>query len=109
MVEIVERGVISQVPGRGAYMPVITPFFDGNFIACQEADESLRSPDNHIEVLRSGDGGETWLNQGSIHDGWAYRASMISVISDGRPVMNRTRFAQSETICNTITETIAYP
>ena len=98
MLRIVDRGTISRQPGRGAYMPVITPLSDETFIACQHVGASLGSPDNHIEVLRSTDEGRTWINEGSIHgdrppdDGWCYRAPRISVVPDKRLVMTATRF-----------------
>ena len=85
MLEIVDEGIISREPGRGAYMPVITPLPDGTLIACQHVGAALASEDNHIEVLRSSDGGGTWVNEGSIHgdghpgDNWSYRAPKISV------------------------------
>ena len=98
MLEIVDEGIISRKPGRGAYMPVITPLPDGTLIACQHAGAALGSEDNHIEVLRSSDGGGTWVNEGSIHgdghpgDNWSYRAPKISVAPDGRLMMAATRF-----------------
>ncbi len=79
-------------------MPIITPLPNGTFIACQHVGASLGSPDNHIEVLRSTDGGNTWINEGSIHgggppgDGWCYRGPKISVVPDGRLVMTATRY-----------------
>jgi len=102
MLRILDRGVISHDPARGAYMPVITPLPDGSFIASQHVGTSLGSGDNHIEVLRSRDG-RAWANQGSIHpagagqrgqpaDGWAYRGPKISAVPDGRLVMAATRF-----------------
>ena len=95
--EIVGHGMLSREAARGAYMPFITPLSDGTLIASQHVGASLGSPDNHIEVLRSEDGGETWANEGSIHggvpsDGWAYRAPQISEVPGGRLVMAATRF-----------------
>ena len=98
MLKIIDSGMISHQTGRGAYMPVITPLADGGFIACQHVGQGLGTPDNHIEVLRSMDGGITWVNEGNIHpggtptDGWSYRGPMISEVPDGRLVMNATRF-----------------
>ena len=57
MLKIIDNGVISHQKERGAYMPVITPLADGSLIACQHVGQGLGTPDNHIEVLRSGDGG----------------------------------------------------
>ena len=98
MLRIIDNDIISHQSERGAYMPVITPLADGSFIACQHVGQGLGTPDNHIEVLRSTDGGMTWVNEGSIHpggtpiDGWSYRGPMISGVPDGRLVMNATRF-----------------
>lgn len=98
MLKIIDEGILSRAEGRGAYMPVITPLSDGTLIACQHVGRSLDSADNHIEVLRSADGGRTWVNEGSIHgeghpgDGWAYRGPGISEAPDGRLVMTATRF-----------------
>ena len=84
-------------------MPVITPLPNGTFIACQHVGASLGSPDNHIEVLRSTDGGNTWINEGSIHgdgppdDGWCYRGPKVSVVPDGRLVMTATRYEAGDT------------
>jgi len=97
MLAIVDQGILSHDPARGAYMPTITPLPDGSFIACQHVGSSLGAPDNHIEVLRSADG-RAWTEQGSIHpatppaDGWAYRGPKISAVPDGRLVMTATRF-----------------
>lgn len=79
-------------------MPSITELGDGSLIACQHVGRKLGAPDNHIEVLRSSDGGRTWRNQGSIHDGapphdgWSYRGPDIQEVPDGRLVMTATRF-----------------
>jgi hypothetical protein len=59
MLSILEQGIISLKEGRGAYMPIITELSDGTSIACQHVGSELGSPDNHIEVLRSTDGGKT--------------------------------------------------
>ena len=83
-------------------MPSITEFGDGSLIACQHVGRELGAPDNHIEVLRSSDGGRTWRNQGSIHDGapphdgWSYRGPDIQEVPDGRLVMTATRFKAGE-------------
>ena len=98
MLEIIDEGILSRDPGRGAYMPSITELGDGSLIACQHVGRKLGAPDNHIEVLRSSDGGRTWRNQGSIHDGapphdgWSYRGPDIQEVPDGRLVMTATRF-----------------
>jgi hypothetical protein len=98
MLEIIAEGTLSRVDGRGSYMPSITPLGDGTFIACQHVGRGLATPDNHIEVLRSSDGGVTWHNQGTIHDGapphdgWVYRGPEIQETGDGRLVMSATRF-----------------
>ena len=98
MLSIIEQGIISRIPGRGAYMPIISELSDGTRIACQHVGSELGSPDNHIEVLRSTDGGKSWVNEGSIHgdgqpnDGWAYRVPDIQETPDGRLLMTATRF-----------------
>lgn len=102
MLEIIDEGILSRDPGRGAYMPSITELGDGSLIACQHVGRELGAPDNHIEVLRSSDGGRTWRNQGSIHDGapphdgWSYRGPDIQEVPDGRLVMTATRFEAGE-------------
>ena len=89
---VVDQGLLSYHPGRGAYMPTITPLPDGTFIAVQHVGEGLGSPDNYIEILRSKDG-STWENGRTIHSSghkiseWSYRAPKISVVPDGRLVM----------------------
>ena len=98
MIEVVDGGILSWRRGLGAYMPAITPLPDGSMIACQHVGAELGSADNHIEVLRSTDGGANWVNEGSIHDGrppeddWSYRAPHISEIPGNRLVMTATRF-----------------
>ena len=115
MLRIVDTGIISREPGRGAYMPVITPLPDGSFIACQHVGSKLGAPDNYIEVLRSADGGKTWTNEGSIHgggpprDGWSYRGPKICVVPDGRLVMAATRFEARESLFDPDTEALARP
>ena len=76
MLKIIDNGIISHQKERGAYMPVITPLADGSFIACQHVGQGLGTPDNHIEVLRSIDGGATWVNEGSIHPGGVHRRTV---------------------------------
>ena len=97
-------------------MPVITPLTDGSLIACQHVGEGLGTPDNHIEILRSTDGGATWVNEGSIHpdgvpaDGWCYRGPKISEVPDGRLVMNATRFeTEGDTLFDTESEALQRP
>ena len=116
MLKIIDNGIISHQSERGAYMPVITPLTDGNFIACQHVGEGLGTPDNHIEVLRSTDGGTTWINEGSIHpggqptDGWSYRGPKISEVPDGRLVMNATRFeTEGDTLFDAESEALQRP
>jgi len=91
--EILEQGVISHQPGRGAYMPVITPLSDGSYIASQHVGSGLGSPDNHIEVLRS-ENGRDWIDihSGAPSDGYCYRGPKISEVPDGRLVMTAGRF-----------------
>ena len=96
MLKVVDGGILSRQPGRGAFMPAITPLSDESLIACQHVGEGLGTADNHIEVLRSTDGAATWVNEGSIggppEDGWSYRGPHISEVPDGRLVMTATRF-----------------
>ena len=67
MLQIIDQGVLSRSARGGAYMPSITHLSDGSLIACQHVGVGLATPDNHIEVLRTADGGKTWRNQGPIH------------------------------------------
>ena len=98
MIEVVDGGILSWRREPGAYMPTITPLSDGSMIACQHVGAELGSADNHIEVLRSTDGGANWVNEGSIHDGrppedgWSYRAPHVSEVPGNRLVMTATRF-----------------
>ena len=116
MLKIIDNGIISHQSERGAYMPVITPLADGSLIACQHVGQGLGTPDNHIEILRSTDGGITWVNEGSIHpdgiptDGWSYRGPKISEVPDGRLVMNATRFeTEGNTLFDTESEALQRP
>ena len=116
MLKIIDTGIISREAGRGAFMPVITLLPNGSWIASQHVGEELGSPDNHIEVLRSSDGGATWANTGSVHpggglpdDGWCYRAPRISVVPDGRLVMEATRFEIGEKLFELETEALQRP
>ena len=116
MLKIIDKGIISRDPSRGAYMPVITPLADRIFIACQYVGEGLGSPDNHIEVLRSTNRGISWINEGSIHDGgapqdgWSYRGPKISAVPDGRLVMTATRFeTDGEKLFDTESEALQRP
>ncbi len=97
MLKIVEEGILSKKPGRGAYMPIITPLSDGLMISCQHVGRLLGSTDNHIVILRSTDNGKTWVDEGSIHgglpkDGYSYRGPEINEVPDGRLLMVATRF-----------------
>ena len=97
MLRIIDQGILSRVPGRGAYHPWITPLSDGTFIASQSVGPDLASTDKLIEVLRSDDG-RTWISQGSIHegggpptDGYGYGGPQISEVPDGRLLMTAGR------------------
>ena len=57
MLRIIDQGILSREPGRGAYMPSITQLSDGALIACQHVGRELASADNDIEVLTTTDGG----------------------------------------------------
>ena len=116
MLKTIDNGIISHQSEQGAYMPVITSLADGSLIACQHVGQGLGTPDNHIEVLRSTDGGITWVNEGSIHpggiptDGWSYRGPKISEVPDGRLVMNATRFEnEGDTLFDTESEALQRP
>lgn len=113
--QIIEQGVLSRQPGRGAYMPAITPISDGLFLASLHVGSGLSSPDNRIEILRS-ENGRDWINEGSIRggppadDGWSYRRPKISEVPDGRMVMTSTRFkAGSENLFDPHTEALQRP
>jgi sialidase-1 len=102
MLRIVDQGTLSHTPGRGAYMPWITPLTDGTWIASQHVGTGLGTDDNHIVVLRSRDG-RTFTEQGRIgpvDDGFAYRAPQISVVdadaTGRRLVLTCTRFATAD-------------
>ena len=85
MLKIVDQGIISREPGRGAYMPVITPLADG----------------------------KNWANQGSIHteshglDAWTFRGPIISSAPDGRLVMTASRFENKESLFDVESEASA--
>ncbi len=101
MFEIIDQGILSRAPGRGAYHPWITPLSDGTFIACQSVGTALASTDKHIEVLRSDDA-KTWVNEGSIHgggpttDGYGYGGPQISEVPGRRLVMTAGRSEATE-------------
>ena len=65
MLEIVDRGILSHVPGRGAYFPCVRVLQDGSMLAAQHVGSGLCCPDNHIEVLRSMDGDATGPMKGA--------------------------------------------
>ncbi len=102
MMEIIDQGILSRVPGRGAYHPWITPLSDGTFIASQSVGPDLASSDKLIEVLRSDDG-RNWVSQGSPHpgggppaDGYGYGGPQVSEVPDGRLVMTAGRARLSD-------------
>ena len=115
MLEIVDQGILSREPGRGAFLPIITPLSDGTLIAAQHVGHQLGSKDNRIEVLRSLDDGKTWINEGDIRrdlpdDGFSYRGPGISEVPDGRLVMTATRFeAQSDQLFDPDSEALQRP
>ncbi|MBM3934042.1 MAG: exo-alpha-sialidase [SAR202 cluster bacterium] len=110
MLKIIDQGVISKVPGRGAYMPTITLLPDGTYVAAQHVGAGLGTPDNHIELLRSKDL-KTWTNEGSVHDAddeldkWCYRGPRVIVAPDGRWALVSTRFEKGDTF-NVQTEAV---
>ncbi len=98
MVEIAEEGILDRAPGRGAYMPWITPLPNGSFIASQHVGTALGANDCRIEILRSSDGRQ-WHNEGPIpcdDASFSYRVPQIHVLPDGRLLMTATRFECSE-------------
>jgi hypothetical protein len=91
---IVEQGMLSHDPSRGAYMPSITRLAAGGYVACQHVGTQLAAADNRIEVLRSTDG-RNWDALGTVpsaDDGWAYRGPDIEELTNGRLLMTATRF-----------------
>ena len=101
MFKIIDQGILSRQPGRGAFMPVITSLSDGALIAAQHVGSSLGTPDCRIEVLRTSDGGRSWTNESDVpcgvpDDGWSYRGPEISAVANGRLLMTATRFECSE-------------
>src|SRR3990172_4036615 len=97
MLEILEQGILSREPGRGAYMPVMASLSDGSLIACPHVGRELGSADNRIEVLRSSDGGRTWTPQRDNlaefqTTGWAYRGRDVAEVAPGKLVMTASRF-----------------
>ncbi|MGE3316140.1 MAG: sialidase family protein [Planctomycetaceae bacterium] len=97
MLQIVDQGILSHQPGRGAYMPVMSPLSDGSFIACQHVGSELGSADNRIEALRSHDGGRTWTQQNDNlaalqEEGWSYRGPDVAEFAPGKLVITATRF-----------------
>jgi hypothetical protein len=113
--KIVDRGILSREPGRGAYMPIITPLSDGKYIAVQHVGQALDSGDNSIEVLHSTDGGRTWEAapmqvEGGFEPGWAYRAPQVRELEDGKLVMAATRFvADGRPLFDPVTESLQRP
>ena len=88
---------MSRDAGRGAYFLSVAILRDGTLLAGQHVGSGLCSPDNMIEVLRSSDGGSSWVNEGIIHggildDGWSYRAPVITEVPDGSLIMAATRY-----------------
>ena len=65
MFKIVDQGVLSHQPGRGAFIPHITPLSDGSFIAAQHVATALIARDRHIEVLHSNNG-KDWTSGGEL-------------------------------------------
>lgn len=114
MLHVVEQGVLSHRPDRGAYMPSVALLPDGSFIAAQHVGSDLGAADNHIVILRSRDG-RTWKEQGSIHgpagpaDGWAYRGPQIRSLGNGRLAMTASRFAGNGRLFNVDTEALKRP
>ena len=101
MLRIIDQGILSREPGRGAYMPSISELSDGTLIACQHVGRELASADNDIELLTTPDGGRSWVNRGSIHggplgDGWYYRGPYIFEAPDGRLLLTATRFVNTD-------------
>jgi hypothetical protein len=97
MLEVIEQGILSCQPGRGAYCPSIKQLRDGSLIASQDVGSTLGSTDHSLEVLYSSDDGRTWENSVSIPSGaaddkWFYRIPDIAELPDGRLVMRATRF-----------------
>jgi len=112
VLKIVDQGIISSQPGRGAYMPAILPLEDGSWLACQHTGEGLGTPDNRIECLRSNDSGTTWKNEGCIHEldeSWAYRGPHITRTPNGRLVMTATRYETGGLIFDTESEALQRP
>ena len=58
--KLIDQGIISHEPGRGAYMPGILVLPDGTFLGWQHVGSGLAAVDSRIELLRSTDSGSTW-------------------------------------------------
>src|SRR5688572_29163695 len=113
--KIVDEGVLSRKPGRGAYMPIILPLSDREAIAVQHVGAELASADNHIEILHSQDGGHAWTTTATIpasgpEPGWCYRGPQIAELPDGRLVMAATRYvADGRPLYDPETESLQRP
>jgi hypothetical protein len=113
--KIVDEGVLSRQPGRGAYMPIILPLSDREAIAVQHVGAELASADNHIEILHSHDGCLTWTTSSTIpnsglESGWCYRGPQIAELPDGCLVMAATRYvADGRPLYDPDTESLQRP
>ena len=106
--KILDPGIISRRPDRGAWMPVVLSLPDGRLIAAQHTGSALAAADNSLEVLFSSDNGSTWTEPACIHrdpttgevalpaDGHAYRAPDLALAADGTLLMQATRFENSD-------------
>jgi hypothetical protein len=114
MLRIIDEGVISSRPGRGAYMPLITRLADGTYVAAQHVGRSLTSADGHIELLEARDGRtftpiDTNLAD-SIDAKTSCRGPEVIEVDPGRWMLVATRFqADDDNLFDPQTEALQRP
>lgn len=77
-------------------MPSILELADGNWLGCHHIGNHLAAVRNEVEILHSSDRGRTWDNLGipykrDADDNWAYRAPVLTRLSDGAIVLTLTK------------------
>ena len=102
VLSIADEGIISKRDDLFSFFPGITVLDENTLIASQHVGSSISHEDNDLEILRSLDGGITWISEGLIHggkhhEGWAYRAPQITLLSSGHLVLVAMRTREEGT------------
>jgi hypothetical protein len=107
MIKILSEGVLFRNPypdlrALHAYFPFIVELSEHEFLCTYRRGSAFASVDGLIGLLRSTDGGRTWVEEGVVWDGskderrYCYRTGPVTKLADGTLIIASCRFDRSD-------------